>query len=274
MPDLLETPPTDSPATGDSQRATLSFHACLDARRVVLRAMPERAITRRLALDLVTVSTMASRAVSAVTPHREALVARFGPEVSTLLESLEITSRAARQAEVERVNEENGTSDLAALHAEVVSTYQRLVIDAKSLVLRGFLRKERLVSRHDLKSYEGALQSLLRLVGLFRDSWDALEPHTPVVVEDLDHAERVCDRMGSALAGRHSRAAREARETRTRALSLLVREYEELRRMISFVRWFDGDADRIVPSLYVGRGGRGKKKNTEPRDDTDAPVTP
>lgn len=43
---------------------------------------------------------------------------------------------------------------------------------------------------------------------------------------------------------------------------------------ISFVRWFDGDADRIVPSLYVGRGGRGKKKNAEPRDDTDAPVTP
>lgn len=91
MPDLLETPPTDSPASGDSQRATPSFHACLDARRLALRAMPERAITRRLALDLVTVSTMASRAVSAVIPHREALVARFGPEVNSLLESLEIT---------------------------------------------------------------------------------------------------------------------------------------------------------------------------------------
>lgn len=78
-----------------------------------------------------------------------------------------------------------------------------------------------------------------------------------------------------ALTIRQTGSARAAAaELRVRALSLLVREYEELRRMVTYVRWFEGDADTFVPSLYAGRGGRRPKEDTEVVTDTDTPVTP
>jgi hypothetical protein len=261
------------PTQNDTTQTTQTFEAALDARRAAIQALPEAMIMRRVALDLVTASSMASGAVGTVQELRPALVARFGAEVDPLIDGLDTTARAARQADIElRMMEE--ASDLADLHEEVMTTYQRLILDADSLVVRGFLPKERLASFRDLRSYQGTLQSLLGLIAVFRKSWSELEAHTPVRVGDLDRANDVASRMSAALSKRQHGAARaEAIEMRTRAFSLLLREYEELRRMVVFVRWFEGDYDRFVPSLYVGRGGRGKLKGPEPVDTDDVVVT-
>ncbi len=259
------------PNTTDTLTAqsTQSLEAALAARRERIEALPEAMISRRIALDLVTATTIASGVVSAVAEVRPALVARFGAaEVDPLIDGLETTARAARQADIElsMMGEE---SDLAALHEEVMTTYQRLVLDADSLVARGFVPKERLTGFRDLRSYQGTLQSLFGVIAVFRKSWSEVEAHTPVVVADLTRADDVASRMMSALSKRQHGAGRAAAiDTRLRALSLLIREYEELRRMVVFVRWFEGDYDRFVPSLYTGRGGRGKPKDVvTPEDD-------
>ena len=269
------------PNTTDTTQTTQTFEAALEARRPAIQALPEAMITRRVALDLVTATAMASGAVGTVEELRPALVARFGAEVDPLIDGLDTTARAARQADIELAMMEEA-SDLAELHKEVMTTYERLILDADSLVARGFLPKERLAGFRDLRSYQGTLQSLLGLIAVFRKSWSEVAAHTPVAVADLERANHVGSRMSAALSRRQHGAARaEAIETRTRAFSLLLREYEELRRMVVFVRWFEGDYDRFVPSLYVGRGGRGKLKGPEPIDadddvvtDDEEPVTP
>ena len=52
-----------------------------------------------------------------------------------------------------------------------------------------------------------------------------------------------------------------------RALSDLIYGYDQLRRMMSYLRWSEGDADSIVPSLYAGRG----RRTASDVDDTDEP---
>ncbi len=251
----------------------IPFKAALEARRAALAAMPEERILRRARLDVVTVSAMASAAARSIDEVRDQVIAHFGPAAGELIDGLDTTARAARQAEVELgITEE--ASELQGLHREVMAHYERLILDADSLVVRGFMPKERLAGSRDLRSYQGALHSLLGVIAVLRESWSKIAGHTPVVPADLDRADEVCSRMATALSTRQTGMLRAAAaETRVRALSLLVREYELVRRMVTFVRWFEGDADRIMPSLYAGRGGRRTRANDDaPESDVDTDV--
>ena len=40
-------------------------------------------------------------------------------------------------------------------------------------------------------------------------------------------------------------------ELRKRTASLLASRYDEVRRVLTFLRWKEGDADRIAPSLHA-----------------------
>ncbi|HEX4334524.1 MAG TPA: hypothetical protein VH062_01350 [Polyangiaceae bacterium] len=48
-------------------------------------------------------------------------------------------------------------------------------------------------------------------------------------------------------------------DLRTRAFTLFVNAYDQVRRAVSYLRWDDDDAGTVAPSLYVRRGN-GKKK--------------
>jgi hypothetical protein len=261
---------TDTAHTQIDPNQATAFEVALEARREQLAALPEELVARRLRLDVATVSTTAGIAVGQVEELREILVEEFGSKATALLDGLDTTARAARQADVE-LGTMDEASELAALHREVLSQHERLILDADSLAVRGFIARERLAGSRDLRSYQGALNSLLGVIAVLRSSWADIEAHTPVKMADLARASDVAAKMGSALSKRQHGALRSAAiETRARALSLLVREYELLRRMVTYVRWFEDDADRFMPSLYAGRGGRGKKDvEPEPDDDTE-----
>ena len=40
-------------------------------------------------------------------------------------------------------------------------------------------------------------------------------------------------------------------DTRQRAFSYLIRTYDEIRRAVLFVRWYEADGDTYAPSLYA-----------------------
>ena len=72
--------------------------------------------------------------------------------------------------------------------------------------------------------------------------------------EDLDKIEARAQAMLELLDEREQGSTRlPAEEMRTRALSRLVRTYGEVRRMLTYVRWWEGDADEIAPSIWTGR---------------------
>ena len=64
----------------------------------------------------------------------------------------------------------------------------------------------------------------------------------------------------------------DAADRRQRAFSLFVKAYDQARRAIQYVRWEQGDADSIAPSLYSGRGNSNVKRRAEDAQVTPAPV--
>jgi hypothetical protein len=42
-----------------------------------------------------------------------------------------------------------------------------------------------------------------------------------------------------------------------------LKAYDQVRRAVTFLRWNEGDADRIAPSLYSGRGNSNARKKTD-----------
>ena len=262
------------PNTIENNETTNTYKAALEARRERLAAMSEEQIARRLRLDVATTCTLAVTAVQNVAELRGELVAQFGENAAQLLDGLEVTARAARQADVEHEGRDEGV-ELAQLHKELVAMHERLLADADSLAVRGFLSRERIAGFRDARSYQGALRSVVGLVSVLREQWSSLASRTPITAADLAAADDAALRFEAALAkGPQANGRVAALETRTRALSLLVHEYEQLRRMVGFLRYFENDADRYVPSLYAGRGGRKPTKGGEEDLDTDVPVTP
>ena len=97
---------------------------------------------------------------------------------------------------------------------------------------------------------------------------------------ELENAERLGNRLLVDLY-RDELAERDALElvdTKRRIFTLLVRAYDQARRIFTFVRWNQGDVDRFAPSLYVKRTPARRRKDKADADmaeaDTDqAPFT-
>ena len=70
--------------------------------------------------------------------------------------------------------------------------------------------------------------------------------------------------------------AQQSGQIRSRALGLLVKTYGETRRMLTYVRWWEDDADSIAPSLWSGRRRSTSSRgiDTPPAGENPQPVTP
>ena len=64
---------------------------------------------------------------------------------------------------------------------------------------------------------------------------------------------------------------RAAADTRIRAFTLLTLTYDQARRAVIYLRWEQGDVQRIAPSLYTGRGGRKRVENASALASAKAP---
>ena len=108
--------------------------------------------------------------------------------------------------------------------------------------------------------------------------WTEISSKSAIQSSELDEAEKLFEQVSRAFAerSRQSNAVGEAADDRARAFTLLVNAYDQLRRAAIFVRWEENDADKFVPSLWAGRGGRGnaEKKSTPAPSEEIAPTQP
>jgi hypothetical protein len=116
---------------------------------------------------------------------------------------------------------------------------------------------------------------VLGLVALMRERWNSIQGKTAVQPPDLEAAERLADRLITAVGVREQGPVTLAAAVaaRLRAFTLFMRAYDEARRAVNYLRWREKDADTIAPSLYAKRGGR---RPAEPSggDEPTMPGTP
>lgn len=217
--------------------------------------------------DLIGAGSTAMGALPAIERHRAAIVATFGGEGTDALAAVQPAAQAAMLAQGEYLaaSDPDLEVDAKALRAkkELFETVagaskKRAIVDKKQLT--------RLVGG---QAYDDLVGDCLALVSWFDAHRDVISEHSKVTRDDLAafradafrFVQRVAERDG-VRAGTDPVAI-----ARTRAFTYLVRVWDQVRKLVTFVRWHEGDADLIAPSFYAGRTRGG---DAEP----EVPATP
>ena len=159
---------------------------------------------------------------------------------------------------------------LPTLVARAAEVRDQLLSDATALAKRGLLDAKRLAELKGGPGYLNTTSDVGVLVRMFRERWSDVVSKSAVQPAELDEAEQMFERITLAYAERtqQSNTAAAATDDRLRAYTLLVNAYDQARRAASYLRWVEGDAEKIVPSLWAGRGGRGSSASAAPAPGT------
>lgn len=160
---------------------------------------------------------------------------------------------------------------LAELVAEATRVRDMLYMDAMALAHRGLLDAQQLRDVKTGPGYRPLAVDLSSMVAVFRATWDTLKAKTAVSPSELALAESLAKRLLNAIGQRETQNVAEVAAIRQRAFSLFVRTYDQMRKVVSFLRWDVGDAERIAPSLYASRMAR-KKGEREPAEGAEEPT--
>ena len=161
----------------------------------------------------------------------------------------------------------------AWLFDELVKLSEILVSDVTALAKRKLLDGARLRELEGAVGYKNVAFDVLLFCALLRDRRSTVQGRTAVQPSELDRAEVLADRLATAVALRDQGASATsgAGELRHQAFTRFVQAYDQARRVLSYLRWNESDVDSVIPSLYAGRGGRGKQP---PATDATQPATP
>jgi hypothetical protein len=198
------------------------------------------AVTKALGIQLV-LAALKERIVAAL------------PEVdASIPEHLMTHAMALSHAHTLFLMASQDVDTLPSLAAEARKLRKILLRDAEGMIQRGLLDAAMMPRLRIDKGYGNLAFDLQLLAQLFRRC-PPPAGLTAVREADLQRAEKLAATILILLGHRKKlRASIEAAaDVRNRAFTLFTRVYDEVRRAVVYLRWGDGDADRLVPSLYV-----------------------
>ncbi|HKO53020.1 MAG TPA: hypothetical protein VJV79_35165 [Polyangiaceae bacterium] len=177
------------------------------------------------------------------------------------LDQLQVRTFALGHAHAKFVAASAPPEALAGLNEQGVKLRDTMYSDAVALSHRGLISGARIAKFRGNAGYKNLALSLLGLATLLRDSWDEIASRSGLQLDELDEAERLGRQLLDAVALREQARAlvAELQVQRQRNFTLFSRSYNQVRRVICYLRWNHNDGDQICPSLYAGRGGRRRK---------------
>jgi hypothetical protein len=207
---------------------------------------------------------------------RSALVKALPEHPIETLDKLPTYALAAYHAHILWLPPETSEDRVAALLEEATPLREDLLGDAEALARRKLLDAKAVATiRAGLGNIDKD-NDLVALSALFTTRWDEIQHKTAATWEEVLRAGELGPLLLAALGVRDHGVPLEPERTaeqRRRAFTLFFRAYDETRRAVGYLRWHQGDADEIAPSLYKGRGGRGAEGAKEDRSEG-APAGP
>lgn len=250
----------------------LSTEQALEQVRAELLAMPEGHVLRATRASPWTTAASVEAAVLKTAAHRDALIALCGERARTVLDGLPIYARAVVLAAIEARATAPG-NNIAELHDAVRDAYDLIITELNSLVMRKVLDASVIAPARGIRGYAKAIESTRVAVFVARKHWGTIVGKTQLTEAILHEADGHADRLQRAIIDRDHRVSRApAIELRARALSKLLSEYDELRRMLTYLRWHQGDYDELAPSPFANR--RRARRAREEDEDLGAPAEP
>ena len=99
----------------------------------------------------------------------------------------------------------------------------------------------------NLAGYKNVALDVNRLCTIARERWDAISNKTALTADEVEKARSDAGQL-LILSGARETTASRAKDDLHRALTLLVRGYEEARDAIAYLRRNEGDIASIAPS--------------------------
>lgn len=241
-----------------------------DATVPEMKSLPQDQVKQ---INLPIVSTIATvlGVLPKLQPYRDQVAGLSGYDIKQF-DDLERYVGTMSQAEAYHTIASQPPSDLAQAQQEGAELRDVLFTDAQVLVRRGLIAGVTLNSLKGAVGYKNLAADLQSLSTLFFSNWDKISSTTSVKQDEILKAQQLSYHLYRG-AGQREQSPEDIAETadiRARAFTLLTNAYDNIRRAIIFLRWHEGDADLIAPSLFAGRSnGRRKGDNT-----SNKPVTP
>ena len=159
--------------------------------------------------------------------------------------------------------------ELTALLEDARSLREDMLLSAELLAHTGHFDKEAVKA---IRAGQGNLDTandLVALAALFTSGWSQVENKTPVQWSQVEEAAQLGPRILVALGARDQPGVKapnpaDPAERRARAFTVFVRAYDQCRRAVTYLRWNEGDADEIAPSLFANRSPRKVSSEPEP----------
>jgi hypothetical protein len=246
-----------APPSTPPQQAAQAYDAIL----ANVDAMPETEV-RHVNVDI---PRAVSVVLGALVPMR-ALQADIEREIPAhpigSLHQLEQLALGAWYAYLLALPETGDLSAVTRLTEEGAPLREGLLVGAEALAARGILDP---VTVAEIRSGQGNLDmanDLVALSALFTVHAEAVKGKTAVTEAEVARAASLGPELLAALGTRRrvgAAAARKSAERRARAFTLMVDAYDDCRRAVAYLRWKQGDADEIAPSIFDTRSARRRK---------------
>lgn len=211
---------------------------------------------------------------------------------------LEYRSRLAKQAEIGELNLKHVDSLLdyakatwyayvtnlpvpepavaTALLAEVATLRAKLLLWATPLAASGVFDQVAIDKIKDGAGYKDASSDLVALIGLYRARWETVKNMCAVTEADLERGSQIGPATFALISRRENKLSVSTSEGSLRvrrAFTLLDRAYEECRRYLALFRYYEGDVNRIAPSLRRNAGPSAPKESAAEVPAEPAPAT-
>jgi hypothetical protein len=273
---VLTTPSTTASCpTAPAHVVVSSFQLAFD-KTAEARAKLEAQDILPLNLDIPSaVATVIGALARAKGLHSE-VIKLFAAPTLVEIEALETYADALSFAHTAVQAASRPTPPLQPLFEQASALRDLLLSDATALACRGFIDPKVLQKLKGGTGYLAIAYDLGTIVHVMRERWAEISMRSAVQPFELDQAEKLYEQVTRAFADRErqSEAVAIATAERARAYTLMVKAYDHLRRAATFIRWEEGDANKFVPSLYAGRGGRGKHDDEEEKKELQSKLPP
>jgi hypothetical protein len=233
---------------------------------VFARVLPELEALRADELPIINVEiasavTQTLGVLPGIVRYREAIQRELGEFNLERFDKLEIYAKALLHAQREHSIATEPPDELKSLFEESRDLRELLHHDATTLAARGFFSAATFDDLKGPNGYKNTALDLQLLVGVLRGNWKHIEGKCAVTKNELEYADQLALHLMRVYGLREQTSGGTARATdlRNRAYALFVRAYEDTRRAIHFLRWNEGDAEIIAPSLLASRSPAKKK---------------
>jgi hypothetical protein len=256
----------DTPAASNAAAPPSPPNAAADAFTKVepeLAALDAAALVPLVA-DVGAAVHTALAAAPRVREHRAALVEELPQHPVADFDNLETYAQAAWYAHLVHTYASGSPESAKALVEEAGKLREGLLIAAEALAHRNLLDADAVAKIRKGGGNPDLAGDLGALAALFKESWGRVSGKTAVERQEI---ERAAELGPAVLVAVHAKKHKnvDTEDMRARAFTLLAGAYDSCRRALAYLRWKEGDADAIAPSLTRKRPGRkpGGKKDEE-----------